>query len=97
MSGQLGDEISCLSFPLRSIQRIFSIEKKVVYMRGTLTRFDRYSEIGMITSELGIEALVHKSSIEPSRWPLKQGQAVEFRIFYGPFGPLAEDVRGVRL
>jgi cold shock CspA family protein len=51
----------------------------------------------MITSELGVEALMHKSSIEPSRWPLKQGQAVEFRIFYGPFGPLAEDVRGVRV
>lgn len=66
-------------------------------MRGTLTRFDRYTEIGMITSELGVEALVHKSSIEPSRWPLKQGQAVEFRIFYGPFGPLAEDVHGVRV
>jgi cold shock CspA family protein len=66
-------------------------------MRGTLTRFDRYTEIGMITSELGVEALMHKSSIEPSRWPLKQGQAVEFRIFYGPFGPLAENVRGVRV
>jgi len=66
-------------------------------MRGTLTRFDRYTEIGMITSEFGVEALVHKSSIEPSRWPLKQGQAVEFRIFYGPFGPLAEDVRGARV
>ena len=64
-------------------------------MRGTLTRFDRYTEIGMITSEFGVEALVHKSSIEPRPWPLKQGQAVEFRIYYGPFGPLAEDVRGV--
>ena len=66
-------------------------------MRGTLTRFDRYTEIGMITSDLGVEALVHKSSIEPSPWPLKQGQAVEFRIFYGPFGPLAEDVHRVRV
>lgn len=66
-------------------------------MRGTLTRFDRYTEIGMITSEFGVEALMHKGSIEPSRWPLKQGQAVEFRIFYGPFGPLAEDVRCVRV
>lgn len=66
-------------------------------MRGTLTRFDRYTEIGMITREFGVEALVHESSIEPSRWPLKQGQAVEFRIYYGPFGPLAENVRGVRV
>ena len=61
-------------------------------MRGTLTRFYLHSVIGAITSEQGIELSVHKNSMEPNRRPPKQGQLVEFRIYYGPNGPLAEDV-----
>jgi len=63
-------------------------------MRGTLTRFNEHNGIGAITSEQGIEVLVHKNSMEPSRWPLKQGQSVDFRIYYGPTGPIAENVHG---
>ena len=62
-------------------------------MRGTLTRFNQDNGIGAITSEEGIELLVHKNSMEPSPWPLRQGQTVEFRIYYGPFGPIAENVQ----
>ena len=61
-------------------------------MRGTLTRFNQDDGIGAITSEQGIEVLVYRDSVEPNRQPLKKGQAVEFRIYYGPFGPLAENV-----
>jgi len=39
---------------------------------------------------------VHKSSIDPSRSPLCQGQTVEFRVYYGPNGPIAENVRRLR-
>jgi len=62
-------------------------------MRGTLTRFNPHDGIGAITSEEGIELRVHKDSMQPSPSPLKQGQAVEFRIYYGPYGPIAENVQ----
>ena len=62
-------------------------------MRGTLTRFDQEIGKGTITGELGLQLLVYKDEMEPSRWPLRRGQAVEFRVYYGPFGPLAKDVR----
>jgi cold shock CspA family protein len=63
-------------------------------MRGTLTRFNQQNGKGSITSEQGIEILVYKDAVEPSPQPLQQGQRVEFRIYYGPFGPLAENVHG---
>jgi cold shock CspA family protein len=62
-------------------------------MRGTLTRFDQQIGKGTITGERGLELLVYEEEMEPSRWPLLRGQAVEFRVYYGPFGPLAKDVR----
>ena len=62
-------------------------------MRGTLTRFSQEIGKGTITGERGLELLVYKEEMEPSRWPLRNGQAVEFRVYYGPFGPLAKDVR----
>jgi cold shock CspA family protein len=61
-------------------------------MRGTLTRFNEHNGTGAITSEQGIQLLVHKNSMDPNLAPPKQGQSVEFRIFYGPNGPFAEDV-----
>lgn len=61
-------------------------------MRGTLTRFNQENGIGAITSEQGVEVMVYKDSMEPANLPLRKGQAVEFRIYYGPFGPLAENV-----
>jgi cold shock CspA family protein len=61
-------------------------------MRGTLTRFNQENGIGAITSEQGIEVMVYKDSMEPASVLLRKGQTVEFRIFYGPFGPLAENV-----
>jgi cold shock CspA family protein len=65
-------------------------------MRGTLTRFNQDSGIGRITSEQGMDLQVHKSSIDPSRSPLCQGQTVEFRVYYGPNGPIAENVHRLR-
>jgi len=65
-------------------------------MRGTLTRFNQDSGIGRITSEHGIYLQVHKSSIDPCPSPLRQGQTVEFRIYYGPNGPIAENVHRLR-
>jgi len=61
-------------------------------MRGTLTSFNHDRGLGTITSEQGVDLQVHKTSIDPSCWPLQQGQTVEFRIYYGPNGPLAENV-----
>jgi len=61
-------------------------------MRGTLTRFNQEKGIGAITSEQGIEVIVYRDSMESATFPLRQGQTVEFRIFYSPFGPLAENV-----
>ena len=61
-------------------------------MRGTLTRFNQDSGIGTIISEQGVGLQVHKSSIDAERGPLQQGQTVEFRIYYGPNGPIAENV-----
>ena len=57
-------------------------------MRGTLTRFNEHNGIGAITSEQGIEVLVHKNSMEPSRWPLKQGQSVAALTFGQKVGDL---------
>ena len=65
-------------------------------MRGTLTRFDGKTGIGRITSEQGLELLVHRTSIDPNRWPLKLGHVVEFRVYYGPNGPIAENVHRQR-
>jgi cold shock CspA family protein len=62
-------------------------------MRGTLTWFNQEIGKGTITGERGLELLVYKEEMEPSRWPLRNGQTVEFRVYYGPFGPLAKDVR----
>ncbi len=61
-------------------------------MRGTLTRFNQDSGIGTIISDQGVGLQVHKTSIDPDRWPLQTGQTVEFRIYYGPDGPIAENV-----
>ena len=61
-------------------------------MHGTLTRFDENNGVGRITSKQGVVLAVHRSSFDPSLQPLKQGQVVEFRIFYGPNGPIAENV-----
>jgi cold shock CspA family protein len=61
-------------------------------MQGTLTRFDENNGEGRITSEQGVVLAVHQSSIDPNLRRLKQGQRVEFRMFYGPNGPIAEDV-----
>ena len=61
-------------------------------MRGTLTRFNQEDGIGAITSDQGIEVLVYRDSVDTSSTPLRKGQTVEFRIYYGPFGPLAENV-----
>ncbi|MFL6439948.1 MAG: cold shock domain-containing protein [Terriglobales bacterium] len=61
-------------------------------MRGTLTRFDLHSGVGAITTEQGMELSVHKNSMAPDGRLPKKGQLVEFRIYYGPNGPLAEDV-----
>jgi cold shock CspA family protein len=66
-------------------------------MRGTLTHFNQDSGIGTIISEQGVDLRVHKGSIDPDRLPLKQGQSVEFRIYYGPHGPIAENVHRLRL
>ena len=68
------------------------VGERCAYMRGTLTRFDLHSGVGAITSEQGIELSVHKNSMAPSSRLPKKGQLVEFRIYYGPNGPLAEDV-----
>ena len=65
-------------------------------MQGTLTRFNENNCVGKITSEQGVELAVHRSSIDPNRQPLKQGQSVEFRVYYGPNGPIAEDVHRSR-
>ena len=65
-------------------------------MRGTLTRFNQNSGIGRITSEHGMDLQVHKTSIDPSHKPLHQGQTVEFRIYYGPNGAIAENVHRAR-
>lgn len=66
-------------------------------MRGTLTHFNQDSGIGRITSEHGIVDLqVHQSSIDPCRRPLYQGQSVEFRIYYGPHGPIAQNIHRLR-
>lgn len=62
-------------------------------MQGTLTRLNENSGMGRITSRHGMELFVHKGSMDPSRWPLKQGEVVEFRVYYGPNGPIAENVR----
>jgi cold shock CspA family protein len=61
-------------------------------MRGTLTRFNQEDGIGAITSDQGIEVLVYRDSVEAPSASLRKGQTVEFRIYYGPFGPLAENV-----
>lgn len=61
-------------------------------MRGTLTRFNQEDGIGAITSDQGIEVLVYRDSVDAPGTPLRKGQTVEFRIYYGPFGPLAENV-----
>jgi cold shock CspA family protein len=66
-------------------------------MQGTLTSLNENSGIGRITSRQGIELLVHKSSMDPSRSPVKQGEVVEFRVYYGPHGPIAENVRRLQL
>lgn len=66
-------------------------------MRGTLTHFNQNSGIGRITSDHGIDLQVHKSSIDPERRPLQQGQTVEFRIYYGPHEPIAENVHRLQL
>jgi cold shock CspA family protein len=63
-------------------------------MRGRLTRFNETSGKGTITSDQGVEVLMYKEAVEPNRQPLKQGQTVHFRIYYGPAGPLAENVQG---
>jgi len=70
-----------------------SARERCARMRGTLTRFNEHNGIGAITSEGGIELWVHKNSMEPSGRPLKEGQTVEFRIYYGPYGPIAENVQ----
>jgi cold shock CspA family protein len=61
-------------------------------MRGTLTHFNENSGIGRITTDQGVDLQVHKGSIDPCPSPLCQGQTVEFRIYYGPNGPIAENV-----
>jgi cold shock CspA family protein len=61
-------------------------------MRGTLTRFNQEDGIGAIISDQGIEVLVYRDSVDAPSAPLRKGQTVEFRIYYGPFGPLAENV-----
>lgn len=66
-------------------------------MRGTLTSFNEHSGIGRIISEHGIDLRMDKTSIDPSHRPLRQGQTVEFRIYYGPNGPIAEDVHRLRV
>jgi len=65
-------------------------------MQGTLTRFDESNGVGRITSEQGVVLAVHRSSFDPTVRPLKQGQLVEFRVFYGPNGPIAENVHRSR-
>jgi len=62
-------------------------------MQGTLTCLNENSGIGRITSRQGVELSVHKGSMDPSLSPIKQGEVVEFRIYYGPNGPIAENVR----
>jgi len=66
-------------------------------MQGTLTCLNENSGIGRITSRQGMELWVHTSSMDPNHCPLKQGEAVEFRIYYGPNGPIAENVRRLQL
>jgi cold shock CspA family protein len=61
-------------------------------MQGTLTHFNENNGLGTITSNQGVVLAVHRNSFDPSLQPLKQGQLVEFRIFYGPHGPVAENV-----
>ena len=75
------------------LRQTSSFRERSTDMRGTLTRFNPHDGIGAITSEEGIELLVHKNSMEPNPSPLKQGQTVEFRIYYGPYGPIAENVQ----
>lgn len=66
-------------------------------MQGILTRFDENSGVGRITSDDGMQLLMHKTSIDSNPSPLKLGQTVEFRIYYGPNGPIAENVHRLRL
>jgi cold shock CspA family protein len=49
-------------------------------MQGILMRFDENSGVGRITSDDGIQLLMHKTSIDSNPSPLKLGQTVEFRI-----------------
>lgn len=81
---------------LQRIRLLFRIRERHSGMRGTLTRFNQNSGMGTITSEQGVDLQVHKTSLDPSRWTLQQGQTVEFRIYYGPNGPIAENVHRLR-
>jgi cold shock CspA family protein len=91
----VGGSFASSSLPLCSLPLNLTLAwqgKGVLNMRGTLTRFDLHSGVGAITTEQGMELSVHKNSMAPDGRLPKKGQLVEFRIYYGPNGPLAEDV-----